>query len=253
MKMARKFPGVVVIADEKRTRGCSYAIDTCHADVIILDDGYQHRSCKRDLDIVLLDAAQPVWNHRLFPAGRLREPLENLLRADVILLTKCKPNRHYQQFAQSISEYASVPVITTAFTPTKLYALRESDALAIELVKGETVFSFCGVGSPVSFKDTIQSLDATIVGMIEFRDHHRYTTIDAYRIIDEFKKSGARFLFTTEKDAMRLGPLQELFANVPLFYPVMEADLLQNQEEFFQLLERRILHKKKSLIRKGES
>lgn len=240
LQIARKFPTVVVIADANRIRGCTRAIDQFKCDVILLDDAYQHRACARNLDVVVIDATMPIWTERLIPSGRLREPLTNLQRADIILLSKCEPTNRYIQYAQTLSAYVSAPVLVTQFVPTSLVTLFDDRAVACQSIQGRTAFSCIGIGSPQSFAQTRASLGVHSVGERIFPDHHWYSSLDVYAVLNAFRLSKAEVLLTTEKDAMRLLPFQQLLQDVPVMYPRMEVSFLDNEPEFLSLLSQRI-------------
>lgn len=244
VQIAKKFPAVVVISDEKRRRGCSYSIEHHKSDIIILDDAYQHRSCRRDIDIVVIDATQPLWNQELLPAGRLREPIKNLHRADIILLSKCEPHRSYEQFALALRAYVDAPVFTTQFIPIALRSFATFDEVTLSEVKRKKIFSFHGIGSPQSFNKTVQLLECEDVGSIQFPDHHTYTQFDVHKILSAYHQSNASLLLTTEKDAMRLEERKHLFDSAPLFYPEMKVEFLQNESEFYHIIDKKILRRK---------
>lgn len=236
VQIARKFPHTVVIADEKRIRGCRYAIEKFKSDVIILDDGFQHRACKRDFDIVVIDSTQPVSEQRVLPAGKLREPMKNLKRAGVILLTKCEPGDGSGYVTHQIRTHATAPIFKTMYVPHVLRSFQTSAAVDPQLMKGKSVFAFCGIGSPASFDRTVAALGATIAGSLAFKDHHPFNASDISDILDLYKKSNADFLLTTEKDTMRLAKHSAQLFDVPLYYPEMKVVFLDNKKQFFQLI-----------------
>ena len=91
--MSKKLKEIPIAVDENRFRGGTFLIKKYNPDIIILDDGFQHRSLFRDLDIVLLNGNDSKVNYKLLPQGLLREPLQNIKRADKIFLTKSNPNQ----------------------------------------------------------------------------------------------------------------------------------------------------------------
>ena len=93
MQIRNKFPGILVAVDEKRSRGIENLLALPEApEVIVLDDGFQHRRVRADKNIVLIDYTRPLSKDCLLPAGRLREPASALRRADYIVVTKCPDN-----------------------------------------------------------------------------------------------------------------------------------------------------------------
>ena len=111
--IANKLKGVPVLVDENRYRGGLYLTENFNPDIIIMDDGFQHRALHRDLDIVLIDGGDSISEHRLLPYGKLREPWSNIIRADAIIITKKRPSalikrklmKHYfLNYTQSLSQ-----------------------------------------------------------------------------------------------------------------------------------------------------
>jgi tetraacyldisaccharide 4'-kinase len=198
-------PGVVYVADPDRATGAENAIRHSGADVIVLDDAFQHRRLARDLDMVLIDATCPFGHGHVLPRGLLREPIESLRRADVIVVTRC------DQVAQGELErirlriqqlHTDVPLIESSHRVTSIERL---DGTPVEeSVDGKRAVVFAGIGHPRGFLTTVRSLGFEVVGTRWWPDHHRYTTRD----IDGLRRTG-RFpphevLVTTEKDAVKL-------------------------------------------------
>jgi tetraacyldisaccharide 4'-kinase len=177
--------------------------------LFILDDGFQHFSLFRDKDIVLVDAANPFGNGLLLPLGRLREPAKALGRADIIVLTKLAnapgdKGRRREDLIGAIRKHnPDAPVFLARHVPAYL-GLVSGEKLPFSLVAGKRLFGFCALGSPDSFRATIQSLDAELSGFKAFRDHYRYTRADMAFIESAAEKSGAEWIVTTEKDIIKL-------------------------------------------------
>lgn len=240
VQIARKYPRTIVIADESRVNGCRRARKEFGAQIILLDDGYQHRSCARDLDILVVDATRPLGEQRLLPAGRLREPLKNLSRADVVILSRCEPHRLSDDMAKSVSAYVAALVIPTAYLPERLISFRDGSAQDPELHRGKKAFLFSGIGAPASFVRTAELLELAPGESMVFPDHHFYSPSDIARIAARFRESGALLLLTTEKDAMRLSSRRALLETLPLYYPEMAVRLLSGEETFHRLLDAKI-------------
>jgi tetraacyldisaccharide 4'-kinase len=177
--------------------------------LFMLDDGFQHFGLFRDKDIVLVDASNPFGNGLLLPLGRLREPAKALGRADIIVLTKLEksPREKDRKPEDLIGEIRkhnpAAPVFLARHLPAYL-GLVSGEKLPFSLVAGKRLFGFCALGSPESFKATIQALDAELVGFKAFRDHYRYTQADMAFIKSAAEKSGAEWIVTTEKDIIKL-------------------------------------------------
>jgi len=204
--IARKLPGVPVIVDKNRVRAAKIALQKFSPDVIILDDGFQHRRIQRDLDIVTINREKLFGNNFLLPAGPLREPLFNLNRADIIWINGNNDNETLPKLPIQIK---SKPVITATYTPLKLIDVN-GDVSEPDL-KSVPVTAFSGLGNPDSFKQTLESLGAVIELFIKFKDHHFYTEKDISLIENTFKNGSSKHILTTEKDWIKL-PLPQTYA-----------------------------------------
>jgi len=169
----------------------------------VLDDGFQHLRLERDVNIVLIDASNPFGGGRLLPAGRLREPLSALGRADLVVITRTS---HAPGLERSIQRYTNSPIF---YAQPRLDAIRcvaagrLGDSIATGLA-GKP-FAFCGIGNPHSFLFTLRDSGVEIAGHQFFPDHHRYTKADAAQIVLAAQGVGAAALICTEKDLYNLG------------------------------------------------
>ena len=218
--MSEKLPNLPIVVDENRYRGSLYLESNFDLDIIILDDGFQHRSLHRDLDIVLIDGEDNLNDHKLLPYGILREPWNNIKRANAIVVTKKKPGPLLKRRIEEIS----LPVIETRFSPVLRYSDKNSK------VKGKSAYLVSGLGNPNFFKKTIEHLGFKIRGITEFRDHYNYRQDDILRLQTLAKESGASIMLTTEKDWLKIKKLkpQIIFGIVDIKMKVLDKDLLLN-------------------------
>ncbi|MEW6217926.1 MAG: tetraacyldisaccharide 4'-kinase [Thermodesulfobacteriota bacterium] len=204
--MARLLPGVPVIISRRRALAGWHAVRELAADLVILDDGFQHLALARDLDIVLLAGETPFGNGRIFPGGLLREPASALARAQVLVLTGQGADRPAPDLAALLDRLApGCPVFASHYQPKDLVdAGQERQSLAA--VQGLPAFAFSGIGNPDSFAATLRAAGVTVAGHRAFADHHAYSRADLERLTAAALRCGARWLVTTEKDLVRLGP-----------------------------------------------
>jgi tetraacyldisaccharide 4'-kinase len=189
--------------------------------ILILDDGFQHWKLYRDRDIVLIDSGNPFGNRRLFPLGRLREPLTGLSRADVIMITKTK--REDAGLIAEIRLYNKhAPVF---FSDHRIVAVRSAsgERKPPDCLQGRKVFCFCGLADPESFRNAVEVSGAEVAGMKAFRDHHRYCQQDVAEIVKEGSSSGASWIITTDKDMVKLRNL-DLPENILIIEIAFMAD-----------------------------
>lgn len=205
----RRCPSVVCIADPDRTRAGQVALERFGADILVLDDGFQHRRLARTLDIVVVDATCPFGYGHLLPRGLLREPVQSLRRADVIVLTRC------DQVSRGTLEGLKERLAKLAPEATRLSSCHR--VVGVETLDGNQWNGtplgkrgalFAGIGHPGAFLTTVREMGLEIVGTKWFPDHHRYTHGDVASLLREGAFPSHEFLLTTEKDAVKLVALK---------------------------------------------
>jgi tetraacyldisaccharide 4'-kinase len=203
--IARRLQGIPVLAGAKRTLTAAYARENLGADVLVLDDGFQHRWIRRDLDIVLLDSRKPLGNGFLLPRGPLREPPEALERAGVVVFTRSEipPGPMDARLSGLLSGRL---VLRTRVRPAALVGI-DGAKYSPSFLAGKRVFAFAGIAQPESFRQTLEDLGAVVVGFQALPDHHRFRAEDLRQIERECSKTGAEILLTTEKDGVKLSGL----------------------------------------------
>jgi tetraacyldisaccharide 4'-kinase len=207
--------GVPVIINPDRVAGAAAAAASYHADVLVLDDGFQHRRIHRHLDMVLIDALAPWGGGRLLPAGRLREPVSELGRADAVVISRANQVESTEVDAIRERVRALAPraeVLTTSVTPWPYLAAEESGPAPIDF-GGRRILPVCGIGNPRTFLKLIESTKNPAPPCI-FPDHHRYTRADVERICNRARAAGVEAVVTTGKDYVKLEPMWRLPATV---------------------------------------
>ncbi|MBV8845789.1 MAG: tetraacyldisaccharide 4'-kinase [Bryobacterales bacterium] len=169
--------------------------------VFLLDDGFQHVRLKRDEDIVLVDALDPLAGG-VFPVGRRREPLRSLTRATAVIVTRVERGQAITGIEDLIRRYnASAPVFTSRIVPKQFVGRAIVPAT---LFSPGPVAAFCGLGNPRSFWSTLESLELQVAFRLAFSDHHAYRPAELKRLGAQASAAGAKVLVTTEKDMMNL-------------------------------------------------
>lgn len=205
--LEENLPDVPHLQGADRAALAAVAVEELESEVLILDDGFQHRRLARDLDLVLVDATDPWGQGRLFPRGLLREPATGLRRAHAVLLTRCDQvdAARRQALRQAIGRIApAVPVAECTHQPVELVDAQRRTA-AVEELRGRTVAAFCGIGNPEAFRQTLCSLGAVPARFRVFPDHHAYTRAD----VDDLRAwaeqcQGQERIVTTQKDLVKL-------------------------------------------------
>ena len=209
LELRAALPDVPVVVNPDRLAGAREALRQHAADVLVLDDGFQHRRMPRDLDIVLIDALDPWGGGRLLPAGRLREPRESLARADVVVLTRCNQvppevAGHIVAEIQALADRASV--VRAAVEPAGLWTVHDEPRELAELAY-RCVMPVSAIGNPESFERLLCEHVGRLVRSLRFRDHHRYRPADVTRIVRTARQREADTVVVTRKDWPKLAPL----------------------------------------------
>lgn len=233
LELARQLRGkAVIVADADRVAAAKWAREEFGITAFILDDGFQHRRAKRDLDIVCIDADNPFGNKKMLPAGILREPLENLQRSDAIVLTRADLADDIKSLRQQIAALTTAPIFECRTRIDQIISLQ--DFQSGNVTRGHSIskrmFSFCGLGNPADFFRIVGER-FNLVGSKPFRDHHVYSQTDIETIEREAVAAGAEVLITTGKDAVKLNQAD---FSLPCF--VMSVRMEINEAAFQKIL-----------------
>jgi len=203
--LAANLPGVPVITGPERRVSGLLAVEKFGADVLVLDDAFQHRRLARDVDILLLDAQTPLGNRRLLPAGPLREPPRPALgRAHIIVKTGVEaPPRNVA--TDSVIDGASRPVFRACYEATGLTTGGGSgETIPPEGLAGRRILAFTAIAAPEKFRATLTALGAEIVKFLAFPDHYFYKERDLQDIAATAEQLRAEMIVTTAKDGVKL-------------------------------------------------
>ncbi len=238
-ELANKLLGkALVVADANRVAAANWAREKFNITAFVLDDGFQHRRAKRDLDIVLLDATNPFGNSKTLPFGRLREPLANLKRADLIVISRANlvSAEQISNLKSQISNLnPNCPIFTAENKISNLTQLKEFHAEAQSSQRKTTnnerlttnkFLAFCALGNPDNFFQQLRRENFNLTATQKFPDHHRYTQSDIANLETEAQQTGADVLLTTAKDAVKLTDLR---FKIPCF--VVESRMIFDDEK----------------------
>lgn len=244
--LAKNVPGVAVVVGKDRALTGEYAVKKLNAQVIILDDGYQHWQLARDLDIVLIDTLNVFGNNFLLPRGTLREPLENLARAQAFLLTKVdqstpQARSRIRETLQRVNPNALV--VESVHNPVCLLELGDwhkglrTNTVAPESIRGRKVLAFSAIGNPSSFEQTLYDVGAEVVAAERYPDHHDYTMAELQSAMEKALQDGACALATTEKDAVKI-PTEFIASDrpLPVYVIGIEVKFTEGKQEFIDLI-----------------
>jgi tetraacyldisaccharide 4'-kinase len=174
-------------------------------DVLLLDDGFQHLCLDRTIDVVLIDALNPFGGGWVFPLGRLREPLAGLSRADIFLVTRADLTDLAASIERDLRRWnPRAPIFHARLEPQAWIDTRTRARHPLAEPPFGPAAAFCGLGNPVSFRRTLESLCVPLVDWLEFGDHHRYRRRELRYIAAHARAKRASALVTTAKDAVNL-------------------------------------------------
>ncbi len=213
--LAHRLKGVPVITGAKRTITGKMAIEKFGADALLCDDAMQHRQIFRDVNLVLLDSKAIKGNHHVLPRGKLREPIKGIRRASAVLFTRADETTKTDETLINLIHREKIPVFKSIHRIEDILSGDEKTQKPASALEGKTVYAFCGIANPDSFKKTLLNAKIHLIALDVFQDHHPYREQELAKIRSNFVQSGADYLMTTEKDAMRLQKypdfLKELF------------------------------------------
>jgi tetraacyldisaccharide 4'-kinase len=227
-----------VVADKNRAAAGRWARENLGATAFVLDDGFQHFQLKRDVDIVAVDATNPFGNRKLLPAGILREPLTNLRRADLVVVTRADLSEQSEKLKAQIAKIDSnIPILLSSVRivgVTDLSEFLKSTAKSQnrrEANKGQMtnderkILAFCGLGNPESFFAGLRRAGFQLAATLDFADHHVYRQADVDYIERMARRCGAQGLLTTAKDSVKLSDLKfDLPCSVVEIEPVFDDE-----------------------------
>ncbi len=241
-ELASACPGVAVIVNADRVAGAAEAVRNHGAQVLLMDDGFQHRRLARDFDIIAIDATVPFGDGRLLPAGLLREPLSGLARAHAVVITRSDqvPEEQLTRIEGHIRRInPGLPIARAVHAPVGGRCVDGSE-IALEGLKGRKVFAFCGLGNPDAFFRTVEACGCTMVGSRAFNDHHNYTNRCLTDIYDKSQSYKADLVLTTAKDWSKIAPLIPPAPPLPTAYLAVELQFRAGSKRLTALIERAV-------------
>lgn len=241
-----RIEGIEVLANPQRLKALREFLPRHpEIDCVILDDGFQHRFVHRDLDLVLIDVTRNTLRDHLLPRGRLREPLENLKRADAVIITHASSSD--ELISSRVERYHGKPPLAWSDHVWSHLNLHPPDGTPREVepdwLMDKTLVTLLGVGNPQPIFTQLEELGARVLANIPAGDH------------EEFDKSkmkvamglcgGVQGLFMTAKDWVKARKLIDLSSwPVPIVVPHLELDILEGEAQ----LKERILNAVESFV-----
>lgn len=218
LQIKQKFPDVLVVVDKNRNRAIEKIMEMPEnkkPDVILMDDGFQHRSVIPSLSILLVDSNRPVFEDKLLPAGNLREPFSAKMRASIVMVTKCDPHMRpldFRIYANGLDLFPYQSLYFTSFDYGDLkpvFPECQSQEIMLDDLRKKHVILVTGIAAPQPLIDKLERKTYNLYPLL-FGDHHQFTKKDIETIKRQLNNidDDDKIIVTTEKDAIRFKSLQ---------------------------------------------
>ena len=257
MELAIRYPNVPHLQSADRYAVAIQMLGEQKVDLLILDDAFQHRRMKRDLEIVLLDSQAPFGGGHIFPRGLLRESVRSLARAHAVLLSRADlvSQLRRQEIREQVEKLAPSAIwgeiihrpslLISSFQAT----LREDSQInteqsgffgqrtaPVDFLAGKRILAFSGIAKPEAFRKTLIDCRAEITKFISFSDHHHYTSREIERLSQEVKECEADIAVCTMKDLVKIH--KRTLGEKELWALAVGIDFLHGEQELKSCLSR---------------
>ena len=234
--LASNLKDVLVLVDKDRVKSGLHAIRKFGCDTLLLDDGLQFLRLKERIDIVLVDSESPFANRHLLPRGLLREPPEELRRANIIFITKCD-GRDLGTLREELRRYnRHADFVECAHKPLHLEEIFTHEVVPLSFLKDLRIGSISGIAKPESFEEGLRKLGVELIYSRRYADHHRFSEGEIAKMFERSKARGARAVITTEKDSVRFPRLGK--RPLPVYFLRVEIEIIRGHDAFQRCLER---------------
>ena len=242
--LATTVSSVPVLISKKRYKIGSLALKLFNSELLLLDDGYQHLSLYRDVNILLVDAKRQFGNRSLLPLGPLREPIAQIKRADIIVITKCTDTHTGGKLVDYFqNNFPDKSIFRSRYFPHQVIFPLAGTAHSPDILKGKNIMVFAGIAHPDDFLETVKRCGANIVHFKAFSDHHFFSAHEIKELVSRKKQSNVDFLLTTEKDWIRIDGKIDTDLNIAIL--TIKIGLLSGSNTFFESIKQGIIRSNK--------
>lgn len=238
--LAKSCGGADIVVDPDRIRGAHKAIERFGAQVLVMDDGFQHRRLARDLDILAVDATCPFGFGKILPAGLLREPVSALRRADAVVITRYDQvsAEKLNELTEKIRYYAPAIPIALAAHINPFVKIHRGPELPLDGIRERKILAFCGVGNPEAFFRRLDMHGFDVIVKRVFGDHYPYRERDVADILQHARLAGADLILTTQKDWVKTALFFEKISPIELAYLGLELDFTEGGDTIDALIDK---------------
>jgi len=219
---------------ENRVKGAERLISDTGVNTIVLDDAFQHRWIKRDINILIIDqrflTEDNFFIHNLLPTGVMREPLSSIKRADAIIINRKFMEKKEIQIEQ-MKLLEGIKIFTGFYKAISFFDLKSNTELSLEEFQGQKSLVVSGIASPVSFLNILKQTKVDTQNKLIFKDHKRYTYNDIQRIRQLFYSTNSHSVVTTEKDAVKLTQFSRELDDIDIYY--LKIKFILDDEDSF--------------------
>jgi tetraacyldisaccharide 4'-kinase len=237
LELEMRLPDVPHLQDPNRKKIADIATEELAAEVLLLDDGFQHRKLHRDIDIVVIDATNPFGFGHLLPRGLLREPIQNIQRADLAVINRCNfvDDTTISGIKTELRKFKPTLPIALAWTVVDKLVDCDGNAYDMNDFKGKSVATICGIGNPKGFQITLEQIEINVIASKTFPDHHRYSRADIEQVSKWVEAlEGCDALLCTQKDLVKIN-LHKI-ANVHLLAVQISTKIKRNEKVLWETI-----------------
>jgi tetraacyldisaccharide 4'-kinase len=242
VQIARKFRKAIVVVGEHRIDAARKAVHELKSDVVVLDDGFQHRYLRRDLDIVVLDARKNLFALPVVPAGEKREWVSGLRRASLIAFSRGDEAPVDGGWSQRLRIEYPLPTISYRYKLDRIVQADSDRELSAADLKGKKMLLLSGIGDHQGFVRQMRKAGIDVLDDMKFPDHHTYTRANLRQVTDRVNEKGADGVLTTEKDFIRLSGDMAVFDEcaryILFFYARIVVEILEGREILDSMIDR---------------
>lgn len=230
--MASQLPGIPVLVGRERFQAGRQAIEQFEAQVLVLDDAFQHLALARDVNLLLVDGEEPWGNGYLLPAGPLRESVTEAHRASAFILTR---GQNPTVVDDLTSRFPGRPVLTARHVPTGLRTVNGNMVQEVTILKDRPVAAYCGLARPQVFRETLEKLGARVELFTAWPDHYRPTANDLYQFAGRARALNLNMAVTTAKDAVKIPSSSSIMPQLTFW--VLDIDMdVEPLRQFLNLI-----------------